>query len=217
MTQGFKDNGVLVDAFVVTAVCFGWFILLSLHAVSAGFPTRPFTNTSLLGILVTELTLATAALGYLYVRGHDLANLVPRPSRNGTLAGIGLLLAGYLASWVLTWPFPADAPSAQPVEEMLAEARISLLPVLGVSLVNGVYEEVFLLGHLQKTLEPWGASFALGSSLLVRVLYHLYQGPAGAVSVLGIGLVFGLFYMRTKQLWPLVFAHFLADVYGFAT
>jgi membrane protease YdiL (CAAX protease family) len=51
--------------------------------------------------------------------------------------------------------------------------------------------------------------------LLVRVLYHLYQGPVGAVWVLAIGLVFGLYFMRTNQLWPPVFAHILWDIVPF--
>lgn len=42
----------------------------------------------------------------------------------------------------------------------------------------------FWLGYLVRGFAAVGASFAIGLSLLVRVLYHLYQGPLGAVSVL---------------------------------
>lgn len=99
---------------------------------------------------------------------------------------------------------------------MVAGAQISLGPLLAMSLVNGIYEEVFLLGYLQRALEGFGASFAVGVSLLVRVLYHLYQGPSGALYVLGFGLVLGLYFLRTRELWPVAFAHIFADFAGFS-
>jgi membrane protease YdiL (CAAX protease family) len=97
----------------------------------------------------------------------------------------------------------------------MATARPSLAVVLLLSVVNGLYEEVFLLGYLMKGFRHRGASFALGLSLLVRVLYHLYQGPHGALSIAVAGLVFGVFYLRTGWLWPVVFAHMLADTLPF--
>ena len=79
-------------------------------------------------------------------------------------------------------------------------------------MVNGTFEEVFLLGVLVRGLRAHGLPFAIGVSLLVRVLYHLYQGPLGAVWVLSIGLMLTLFYVRGKQLWPPVLAHILWDI-----
>lgn len=204
------------DIVIVTALCFGWFILGSLQAVASGFPTHPFTDVSFFGIIASEIMLAAAALGYLHVRGHDLANLVPNPTVAGTLVGVGLFVAGSLASWALTSVFAGPHSPTQPIEQMVAHATISFAPLVGVSLVNGLYEETFLVGYLQRALEASGVSFALGVSLLIRVLYHLYQGPIGAVSVLGFGIVLGFYYFRTKQLWPLVSAHILADLLGFS-
>jgi membrane protease YdiL (CAAX protease family) len=48
--------------------------------------------------------------------------------------------------------------------------------------------------------------------LISRVLHHLYQGPLGAVWVLGFGLVMSLYYRRTRKLFNVVFAHALADI-----
>ena len=47
------------------------------------------------------------------------------------------------------------------------------------------------------------------------MLYHLYQGPLGAVWVLGFGLVMSLYYVRTRKLFPVVIAHVLADIVPF--
>jgi membrane protease YdiL (CAAX protease family) len=47
------------------------------------------------------------------------------------------------------------------------------------------------------------------------MLYHIYQGPVGALSVLVFGLVLSLFYLRTGRLFPVVVAHVIADVAPF--
>jgi membrane protease YdiL (CAAX protease family) len=56
---------------------------------------------------------------------------------------------------------------------------------------------------------------AVGVSLLVRVLYHLYQGPLGAVYVGAFGLVLSLYYVASGKLFPVVLAHALWDIVPF--
>ena len=65
-------------------------------------------------------------------------------------------------------------------------------------------------------LAGWGSDFAVGASVLVRMLYHLYQGPSGAIFVIGFGLVLSLYFLWKRKLWPLVFAHIFADIAGFS-
>jgi membrane protease YdiL (CAAX protease family) len=74
---------------------------------------------------------------------------------------------------------------------------------------------VFLTGFLLRALIPFGASIAIGVPVLVRAAGHLYQGPLGTMSVIGVGVVFGAYYWRKRQLWPVVVAHIVADVAGF--
>ncbi|TMG91207.1 MAG: CPBP family intramembrane metalloprotease [Betaproteobacteria bacterium] len=50
----------------------------------------------------------------------------------------------------------------------------------------------------------------------LRVLYHLYQGPLGAIYIVVFGIVLAIYYLRTKQLWPGIFAHMFTDLVGFA-
>lgn len=56
----------------------------------------------------------------------------------------------------------------------------------------------------------------VGVPLLVRVLYHLYHGPVGALWILTFGLVFTAFYLRSVNLWPPVLAHVLWDIVPFS-
>lgn len=82
---------------------------------------------------------------------------------------------------------------------------------------NGLLEEVVMVGYLftrfrQAHLAPW---VGLVVSAVVRGSYHLYQGFGGFVGNLVMGLVLGVFFLKTKRIWPLVLAHFLLDVASF--
>jgi len=205
----------LPDVLIMTAICFGWFILASVQAVAAGFPERPFSDGSFFQLMILEMILAGAAVAYLRARRHDLALLIPRPTWRGCAEGVGLYFAASLLSWLFVLMWRNHPATPEPIERMVEAASFSLWPLLSMSVVNGLYEEVFLVGYLQRAMELSGPWFALGASLLVRVLYHLYQGPMGTISVLGFGLILGIYFLMTKRLWPLVVAHVCADVSGF--
>ena len=82
---------------------------------------------------------------------------------------------------------------------------------------NGAAEEILVVGYLlvrlrQLGVPPW---LALAASALLRGSYHLYQGFGGGLGNLAMGVVFALWWMRTRRLWPLVLAHTLLDVIAF--
>jgi len=216
MKQPDAPGNTAVDAIMVTAICFGWFILGSIQAVASGFPTRPFSDSFLVGVIALEGILAATAIGYLLARSYNLAQLLPVPTAIGCLVGLALYATTALVSWPLVFLIRVASPVRQPIEHMVANATVSFLPVVAISVVNGLYEEVFLVGYLQRALETSGVAFAIGASLLVRLLYHLYQGPGGAMSVLGFGLVLGVYFGWKRKLWPVVFAHMVADIAGFS-
>jgi len=168
----------------------------------------------MLGLIGMELVFGSIALLVLYMRGYQLSSLYPGPTLAGFSLGIGLYLSSLVASWIAVAPFVASQP-LQPIDTLVSNASVSLTSIIAVALVNGAYEEIFLLGFLLKGLRGYGLSLALGVSLLVRVLYHLYQGPLGAVSVLAFGLVLSLYYVKSSSLFPAVFAHVIADIIPF--
>lgn len=59
-------------------------------------------------------------------------------------------------------------------------------------------------------------SAAVAISVAIRVSYHLYQGIPGLIAVVPMGLLFGIWYARTRQLWPLIVAHAIFDFVGLA-
>jgi len=204
-----------VEAFVVTAVCFGWAIWTSLSTVLAGYPdVGGFSDGGALSIVVTEFICAAIALVLLYLRRYDVASLVPEVTLRDTLLGLALMFLANWAGALAIDPFYAGH-AEQPIERMAQATTVSAPMILVMSFVNGTFEEVFLLGFLQRGLQAHGTSIALGVTLLVRVLYHLYQGPLGALSVLAFGLVQGLWYARSRRLWSPVFSHVMCDIVAF--
>jgi membrane protease YdiL (CAAX protease family) len=202
------------EAVLITGLCFGWAIAVSSFIALSGFKGHGFTDARMAASIALELIVASLALFLLHRRGYWIGGLYPAPSIAGVLLGTALYVAAAFAGSMLAMPVAAMA-AWNPVDRFLKGLHLSLEVVVPAAIVNGAYEEIFLLGFLQRTLRPHGASMALGIPLLVRVLYHTYQGPVGAVSVFGYGLIVGLFYLRTQALFPVVFAHILGDIVPF--
>lgn len=82
---------------------------------------------------------------------------------------------------------------------------------------NGVLEEVLVVGYLSERLREmrWGWPMIIGVSALLRGSYHLYQGIGPFLGNVAMGVLFGLYYMRTGRVMPLVAAHTAIDVIGF--
>ena len=200
------------EAAIVAAICFGLFIFWSIEAVFAGFPNARVSDSGFGWMIGLELTLASVALIYLNARGFDVASLYPTPSVKGSLIGLGLFVMAWLIGIVAISAL--NNPSNPQVIEF-SHSRLSLTAVVPFAMINGAFEEVFLLGVLLRGLRGYGLAVAVELPLLVRVLYHLYQGPLGAVWVLVFGVTFSLIYIRGLQLWPPVLAHILWDIVPF--
>ncbi|CAN5143173.1 CPBP family intramembrane metalloprotease [soil metagenome] len=201
------------EAVAIMAICFGLSIAASLNAVASGFPVSgtEFTDAAMLWLLVMELLLGGIAALVLHRRGFAVPTLMPTPTLIGCAWGFALFCVGSVAAGSLMAAF-ASGQAPQPIDQMTRTANLSLPVIVMVSIVNGAFEEIFLLGFLMRGLRGYGLSVALGVMLLVRILYHLYQGPIGTMGVLGVGFVFGAYFIRFGKLWPPVFAHVLFDL-----
>lgn len=211
---GTRTTTTPFEAAAIVAICFGLMIWQSLQAVAAGFPSGPFTDAGSYWLVATEVVFGVIALLVLHARGFAVGSLYPTPTLRGALAGAALYVVATLVAMASEAPF-ASAAAPQPIDSMVSDARLSMSAIITLAVVNGTFEEVFLLGFLTRGLRSFGLGMALGVALLVRVLYHLYQGPLGALSVLAFGLVLSLYYVRSLALWPPVFAHILADIVPF--
>lgn len=92
------------------------------------------------------------------------------------------------------------------------------VPVLILAAVqNSVLEEVIVVGYLTTRLRQlqWRVGAIVATSALLRGSYHLYQGFGAFVGNVVMGVVFSLFYLRTRRVMPLVVAHTLLDIVAF--
>ncbi len=122
------------------------------------------------------------------------------------IPGIGLYLAARAAG-LNTIVQPAN----------LAENWWTVPVLIGLAIMNGVLEEVIIVGFWFTRMRQvgWGLPAVLIVSALIRGSYHLYQGFGGFVGNVAMGLIFGWIYLRTKRVGPLVAAHAVLDIAAF--
>ena len=207
-----------VEFLVVVTWAFGLPIFSSI--MSLGTPgssaTPVFNNAQLLGTIIFEVIQLGFLSWFLHIRGWTLERFGLGFSWSGTLVGVLLLVATYgliagvqqIAQGVFNYDLQAAIERAPKVDKELSMQLVFL-----VSVVNGIFEELFVAGYIITALTARrGMWVAINVSVVVRLLYHLYQGPIGVLTIVPMGLLYGYLYSRTRQLWPLVVAHVLLDV-----
>ncbi|BCJ65631.1 CAAX amino protease [Polymorphospora rubra] len=92
------------------------------------------------------------------------------------------------------------------------------VPVLILaSFENSILEEVIVVGYLITRLRDlgWRIELIVLTSAVLRGTYHLYQGFGAFVGNVVMGVVFALFFLRTKRVMPLIVAHAILDIFAF--
>lgn len=187
----------------------------------------PYTlqDLFLLPLVVGSLGVVWMAFLYTTLCGKRLSDLNLKPSNWPRDLVMGILLTMVLFAWrvidgltVSDW-IPRQPPPPEILNLIfgLAENPLLLALWLGPVVWIGValFEElgrVFILNRLWSVWDHRLARWAvLLFSALLFGLAHIYQGPAGAISVGILGLISGLAYMVWGRVWPLVIAHGLFD------
>jgi uncharacterized protein len=175
------------------------------------------TNGTLLGLVVYELVLLALLAAFLHARGWTLQKIGLRPTLKDTGIGVLLSVADYVA-WFVIWIVTVKV-SLHTAQTMAATQVVttSLSPFVALPtvLINPLFEEVFVTGYVMTALKnERNAWRAVNVSVLLRLLYHLYQGALGVLATIPMGLIFAVWYARTGRLWPIIVAHALLD--GFA-
>lgn len=86
-----------------------------------------------------------------------------------------------------------------------------------MSACNGFAEEIVMRGFLIpqfRTLFGGNALAAVTLSAALFAAYHVYQGVYGLAGAFAGGMIFGLVFVKTRRLWPLVIAHATWDIVG---
>ena len=93
--------------------------------------------------------------------------------------------------------------------------EINWIGISSIIIINSIFEEFILIGYLFKRLEKYHPVIIIGFSMLIRQLYHTYQGWMSLFIILPTGLVFGYYYYKYKKLWPVIMAHGFSNLFAF--
>lgn len=209
-----------VEFLIVVSLAFGRFIFASI--LSMGSPElSTYDNQALISVVVTELMNFAFLAWFLYLRGWTIERFGLNVTIRTTMGGI-LLAAGTLALFVFVQVLGNLSLDMAAAERLYPKVspNLDLQLVFFASAVNGAYEEIFVAGYIITVLAgARGIWTAVNVSTGIRLMYHLYQGTIGIITIVPMGLLYGYLYVRTKQLWPLILAHILLDIIGlvFAT
>ena len=212
------------EIILVLVVAFGIFVPANIAALLspdllAHRATPPISNGHLQGLILYELVVMGILAAFLKARGWTLVRLGVRPTLPDTALGGGMVIGYYAIYWVLVvvlvtaWPQFAQILRAT----HLVAGDLQWPTVVVASVVNPVFEEVFVCGYVITALkERCGLTTAVNVSAALRVSYHLYQGAVGVVGVAPLALLFAYWFGRTGRLWPLIIAHAIMDLWALA-
>jgi membrane protease YdiL (CAAX protease family) len=204
---------------LVVLVCFWWGTLGSVkhfvnHLTHTAQPEQ-ITNGLVIGVVIMQVLVMGFAFWVGRIRGWSIASFGAHVSWKGTGAGILLFVATTLVILFCVVLTNVIAPGARnPTQTGVTVHGLTLPFLLLFSLVNPIYEEVLGTGYFVYALQKFGMWPAVLASALFRTFLHSYKGLDAIVMILPMGLVFGFFYWRWRQLWPLVVAHVIFDIWS---
>jgi uncharacterized protein len=182
---------------------------------------RPYLDLTyqLLGIVFALLPVLLAV----HLLKRDRSDAAPSLGLDlrqpGADAGWGTLLAAAigLPGLLLVYAAAALGLNARIVPAALNHVWWAV-PVLVLAAVqNAILEEVIVVGYLITRLREvaWRTTAVIATSAVLRGSYHLYQGFGAFLGNAVMGVVFALFFLRTKRVLPLIVAHSLLDIAAF--
>ncbi len=200
---------------VVIASAFGVSIAISLTAfvLALEFPFS-FTSKDLFATVTTELLTLAALACFLRLRGWRPSALgFHRLGWRDLRDSVVLFIAIYVLVSGLMSVASVLAPgaSAHLTSALVLTNELSWSSIVAISVVNPIFEEVFVCAFVLEALRQRGLATAVASSVAIRFIYHLYQGVIGALSVGLMGLAFAGYYWRYGRLWPVIIVHAAFD------
>jgi membrane protease YdiL (CAAX protease family) len=170
------------------------------------------TDSAALTLVIIELTSLAVTFWIGRIRGWSFQSFGLQPAWRSTGARILLCLAAGSAIYVSVLLANAIFPGAAQFQPVASHVPLPL--VILISAINPVIEEAIETGYFIRSLEWYGMWGAVLASALFRSFLHAYQGVNAIVVVFPLGLIFGFVYWKWRQLWPLIIAHALFDLYA---
>ena len=167
----------------------------------------------------SELILLPVVASVLYVRGWRAKDFPIGIGKATTLFGIALAAGAWLVDMVIALGlqslFPAMRAALDGAEAYRPANPPDFVAVYVLSMVNPVFEELIVVGYVIPALaRRFGLTAAVNTSVVIRCLYHLYQGIDAVPFHLAYGLLQAYAFARLGKLWPLIVSHALLDFFA---
>ncbi len=190
-----------------------WIFALFALALSVRIPSvllfgEPYEKTPLIYLLIIAI---------LVIEKTDLSTFGFKTKNLGKSLGYGLLFFGILGGFAIAFAYALiyAFTSQMPIQHYDALASLLVMPFM--ILCVGISEEGLFRGYMQTHLEKFYTSKqAIVFQAILFGIWHFVWNlhpfdPFGmiqyVITTFFIGLLFGYFYSKTRNLVPLVFAH----------
>lgn len=215
-----------LEFLLVVGIAFGWAIWGSFTAFVYGLTAAEvpasgsaFGKGHLYGVVVKELVTFPLLAAVLYMGGWRLRHFPLGAGGAATAVGVAIFAGTWLVDMLIDAGigqlFPSVRAGLDGMEAYRPANPPDLMAVLVASLVNPVFEEVFVCGYVISALSArFGQTAAVNTSVVIRGLYHLYQGIEALPFHLAYGLIQAYTFVRLGKLWPLIVSHALLDFFA---
>jgi membrane protease YdiL (CAAX protease family) len=136
------------------------------------------------------------------------------------LLGASLPIVSALEEWSQKIPFFSNNgidSYGVLTKSMLKGGQISdlLINIVGICLIPALAEEIFFRGCLQQILLNWLRSYPILAIVIVAVLFSAFHGQlSGFIPRVFLGLLLGLIYYYSGNLWLTILMHFANNLIG---
>ncbi|RZU51148.1 CAAX prenyl protease-like protein [Krasilnikovia cinnamomea] len=154
---------------------------------------------------------------YLLNRPTETLGLTLNRPRFDVGWGFGLAAAIGIPGLLLVYAAAQLGVNAQIVPAALQPVWWATPVLILAAIKNAVLEEVIVVGYLMTRLREigWQLPLVVAASAVLRGSYHLYQGFGAFLGNAIMGVVFALFFVRTRRVMPLIVAHSILDIAAF--
>lgn len=200
-----------METAIVIGFAFGPFIYSStLELIEPS--TLPATAEAFEALMVHEIVVGALLLAFLIVRGWRFSDLgFARFHWTDLLGGVSLTVFAIFAYQVLWLLFSPPDPIASEDVLGIDSNGVSPLLILTFSILNGSFEELFVCAYLLSAWRSAPAQLLIAASAMLRLSYHLYQGPYAALALFPLGIIFAWYFTSRRRLLPLIIAHASLD------
>jgi uncharacterized protein len=214
MEERIRRRSERAEFFLVITLSFAYFVGTSLLVLILRIREYELTTGRVLRGLATEIAILLVVVWILRVRGWNLRRLTGGLSWAALLGGIPLFFLYSILYAAVAFSIVAVYSNAAALASVRVIPSAPVVVILVFILVNSLFEETLVTGYVVTALSEQGAALAITASTLLRFLYHLYQGPVASLAVLPLGLLFATVFWKWRNLWPLIAAHTLSNVFA---